>query len=259
MLVITGPNMAGKSTVMRQVALSVIIAQAGGFVPARAARIGVVDRIYTRVGASDNVAHGQSTFMVEMRETASILRGATRRSLVILDEIGRGTSTYDGLAIAWAVAEHLHDAIGCRTMFATHYHELCELSHTRPSAVNFNVAAKQYKGEVVFLHKLLPGGSSRSYGVAVAQLAGVPEIVLARARALLAELEAGAALPSGAPASLRGRDPDRSGQLEIFASTLDARSDSELEATLRALDLERITPIDALIALARLKQLLPPR
>ena len=259
MLVITGPNMAGKSTVMRQVALSVIMAQAGGFVPARAARIGIVDRIYTRVGASDNVAQGQSTFMVEMRETASILRGATRRSLVVLDEIGRGTSTYDGLAIAWAVAEHLHDAIGCRTMFATHYHELCELSHTRPSAVNFNVAAKQYKGEVVFLHKLLPGGSSRSYGVAVAQLAGVPEIVLARARALLAELEAGAALPSGARSSLRGRESDPGGQLEIFAGQPAAAAESELEATLRALEIEHITPIDALVALARLKQLLPPK
>jgi DNA mismatch repair protein MutS len=232
------------------------MAQAGSFVPARSAQIGVVDRIYTRVGASDNVAAGQSTFMVEMRETASILRGATRRSLVILDEIGRGTSTYDGLAIAWAVGEHLHDAIGCRTMFATHYHELCELAHTRPSAVNFNVAAKQYRDQVVFLHKLVEGGSSRSYGVAVAQLAGVPEIVLARARALLAELESGAALPSGGHTSLRARDAAAAGQLEIFTGSTRADAGSEVEATLRALDLDRMTPIDALVALARLKQML---
>ncbi len=256
LMIITGPNMAGKSTVMRQVALAVIMAQAGGFVPARSARIGAVDRIYTRVGASDNVAQGQSTFMVEMRETANILRGATRRSLVVLDEIGRGTSTYDGLAIAWAVAEHLHDAVGCRTMFATHYHELCELARTRPSAVNFNVAAKQYKDEVVFLHKLVAGGANRSYGVAVAQLAGVPEIVLARARALLAELESGAALPSGAHASLRHRDAGSAGQLEIFAAAAGERTESEVEATLRALELDRMTPIEALVVLARLKQLL---
>jgi DNA mismatch repair protein MutS len=257
MMIITGPNMAGKSTVMRQVALSVIMAQAGGFVPARSARLGVVDRVYTRVGASDNVAQGQSTFMVEMRETASILGGATRRSLVILDEIGRGTSTYDGLAIAWAVAEHLHDAIGCRTMFATHYHELCELAQTRPSVVNFNVAAKQYGGEVVFLHKLVPGGANRSYGVAVAQLAGVPEIVLARARALLSELESGAALPSGGHASLRARDAGETAQLEIFAARDKAEIESAADATLRALDIDRMTPVQALVALAHLKQLLP--
>ncbi len=260
LMIITGPNMAGKSTAMRQVALAVIMAQAGGFVPAAAARIGVADRIYTRVGASDNVAQGQSTFMVEMRETAAILHGASRRSLVILDEIGRGTSTYDGLAIAWAVAEHLHDAIGCRTLFATHYHELCELAQTRPTVVNFNVAAKQYGGEVVFLHKLVPGGANRSYGVAVAQLAGVPEIVLARARTLLRDLEGGGALPSGAPASLRGRDHDAGGpQLEIFAPPPAAAAESEAEATLRALEIERMTPLDALNALARLKQLLPPK
>ncbi|MFI5305732.1 MAG: DNA mismatch repair protein MutS [Polyangiales bacterium] len=258
LMVITGPNMAGKSTVMRQVALAVIMAQAGGFVPAGKARIGLVDRIYTRVGASDDVGRGQSTFMVEMREAASILKGATRRSLVILDEIGRGTSTYDGLAIAWAVAEHLHDAIGCRTLFATHYHELCELAATRPTVVNTNVAAKQYGDEVVFLHKLAPGGANRSYGVAVAQLAGVPEIVLARARTLLGELEAGGLLPSGAQASLRGRGAAASPQLEIFAPKAVA-TESEAEATLRALDVERMTPVEAIVALARLKQLLPPK
>jgi DNA mismatch repair protein MutS len=260
LIVITGPNMAGKSTTMRQVALAVIIAQAGGFVAARAARIGLCDRIYTRVGASDNVAQGQSTFMVEMHETANILRGATRRSLVILDEIGRGTSTYDGLAIAWAVAEHLHDAIGCRALFATHYHELCELAQTRPTAVNFNVAAKQYGDEVVFLHKLIAGGANRSYGVAVAQLAGIPELVLARARALLSELESGGPLPSGAHASLRGRESARGNQrqLEIFAPPPEPRGDSEAEALLRAIDVDRMTPVEALLAIAKLKQLLPP-
>jgi DNA mismatch repair protein MutS len=258
LMVITGPNMAGKSTAMRQVALCVIMAQAGGFVPASRARIGIVDRIYTRVGASDNVAGGQSTFMVEMRETASILRGATRRSFVILDEIGRGTSTYDGLAIAWAVAEHLHDAVGCRTMFATHYHELCELANTRSSVVNFNVAARQYGDEVVFLHKLVEGGANRSYGVAVAQLAGVPEIVLARARALLSQLESDGALPSGASATMRGRSA-ASPQLEIFAASPSPKLESAVEATLEAMDIDRMTPIDALVALALLKQLLPSR
>jgi DNA mismatch repair protein MutS len=196
--------------------------------------------------------------MVEMRETSRILKGATRRSFVILDEIGRGTSTYDGLAIAWAVAEHLHDAVGCRTMFATHYHELCELAHTRQGVVNFNVTAKQYGDDVVFLHKLVPGSANRSYGVAVAQLAGVPEIVLARARALLNELEAGGALPSGAQASLRGRDARDSPQLEIFAQQ-PAPTESDAEATLRALDIDRMTPVDALLALSRLKQMLPPK
>jgi DNA mismatch repair protein MutS len=181
---ITGPNMAGKSTLMRQVALIVLLAQAGSYVPAKKARVGVVDRILSRVGASDNVARGESTFMVEMRETATILREATRRSLVILDEIGRGTSTYDGLAIAWAVAEHLHDAIGCRALFATHYHELTELSSTCSGLANHSVSAREYGDEVVFLHKLVAGPASRSYGVAVARLAGLPESVLARAKAL---------------------------------------------------------------------------
>jgi DNA mismatch repair protein MutS len=260
LMVITGPNMAGKSTAMRQTALAVILAQAGSFVPAHSARIGLVDRIYTRVGASDNVARGDSTFMVEMRETASILRGATRRSLVILDEIGRGTSTYDGLAIAWAVAEHLHDAVGCRTMFATHYHELCELASTRSGVRNFNVAAREYGENVVFLRKLIEGGANRSYGVAVARLAGVPEIVLSRARAMLAELESGAALPSGAPASMRPRGRGSDAQLDMFAAAPSvALAPSEVEATLRELDIDRLTPLDALVALHRLKGLLPPK
>jgi len=255
LMIITGPNMSGKSTAMRQVALGVILAQCGGFVPARAARIGVVDRIYTRVGASDNLGQGQSTFMVEMIETAAILRGATKRSLVILDEIGRGTSTYDGLAIAWAVAEHLHDVIGCRAMFATHYHELCELAETRPTVINENVAAKEYDGDVVFLHKLVPGSANRSYGVAVARLAGVPEIVLARARRILGDLEEGAPLPSGAPARVRGVDERGTPQLDLFVPAGAAKK-SEVEETLRNLDVDQLKPVDALVALARLKDLL---
>ncbi|HEX5656241.1 MAG TPA: DNA mismatch repair protein MutS [Polyangiales bacterium] len=249
LMVITGPNMAGKSTTMRQVALAVIIAQAGGFVPARSARIGVVDRVFTRVGASDNLADGQSTFMVEMREAAAILRGATRRSLVILDEVGRGTSTYDGLAIAWAIAEHLHDVISCRGMFATHYHELCELAALRPGVRNFNVAAREYGDSVVFLHKLVAGGSSRSYGVAVAKLAGLPELALARARAVLNELEAGRG-----PAGTSGR-AEGQGQLTLFASA--PAAPSQVEATLRELDIDQLTPVQALVALSQLKALLP--
>ncbi|MCB9623357.1 MAG: DNA mismatch repair protein MutS [Sandaracinus sp.] len=259
LMVITGPNMAGKSTVMRQVALAAILAQAGSFVPATAARLGVVDRVFTRVGARDDLAEGQSTFMVEMREAASILRGATRRSLVVLDEVGRGTSTYDGLAIAWAIAEHLHDAIGCRGMFATHYHELQELAVTRPGVVNFNVAAQEYGEDVVFLRKLVPGGSSRSYGVAVARLAGVPPIVLARAKAILGDLERGAALPSGEHARMRPVDPKGRVQLELFGSVsapVEPAPESEVEKTLRELDVERMTPVEALVALARLRAML---
>jgi DNA mismatch repair protein MutS len=246
LMVITGPNMAGKSTTMRQVALAVIIAQAGGFVPAREAHVGVVDRVFTRVGASDNLADGQSTFMVEMREAAAILRGATRRSLVILDEVGRGTSTYDGLAIAWAIAEHLHDVIGCRGMFATHYHELCELAALRSGVRNFNVAAREYGDSVVFLHKLVTGGSSRSYGVAVAKLAGLPEVALARARAVLSELEAGRG-PAGS-----GRSKAEP-QLELFAA---APAVSQVEATLKELEIDQLTPVQALVALSQLKALL---
>jgi DNA mismatch repair protein MutS len=248
LMVITGPNMAGKSTTMRAVALAVILAQAGGFVPAQSARIGVVDRIYTRVGASDNLAQGQSTFMVEMQEAAAILSGASASSLVILDEIGRGTSTYDGLAIAWAIAEHLHDVIGCRAMFATHYHELCELAAQRTGVRNFNVAAREYQGGVVFLHKLVEGAANRSYGVAVAKLAGVPALVLARARALLARLEAGE--------GLAGRDPraEQRGQLALFATT--PPPPSAVESTLRELEIDHLTPVQALLALAQLKALL---
>jgi len=256
LVVLTGPNMAGKSTVMRQVALAAILAQAGAFVPALSARIGVVDRIYTRVGASDALAEGRSTFMVEMREAATILRGATHRSLVILDEIGRGTSTYDGLAIAWAIAEHLHDVARCRAIFATHYHELCELAATREGVANFNVAANEYGDEVIFLHKLVPGGSSRSYGVAVARLAGVPALVLARAKALLQDLEGGESLPSGAPSRMRPVDAEGRAQLELFAAAPAAPPEpSAALQTLKNLEVDRMTPLEALNALAQLKLL----
>jgi DNA mismatch repair protein MutS len=254
---VTGPNMAGKSTVMRQVALVVILAQMGSFVPAERARIGLVDKIFSRVGARDDLASGQSTFMMEMRETAAMLRGATKRSLVILDEIGRGTSTYDGLAIAWAVAEHIHDAIGCRAMFATHYHELCELAETRSGAASMNVAAEEFGDDVVFLHRLVRGGASRSYGVAVARLAGVPAIVLARAKAILGELEGGGALPSGTPSRMRRIDAEGRAQLDLFGSAeAPPPAPSVVEETLAELDVDRMTPVDALVALARLKGML---
>ena len=186
---ITGPNMAGKSTYIRQVALITLMAQVGSFVPAEAATVGIADRIFTRVGASDELGRGQSTFMVEMSETANILNNASRRSLVILDEIGRGTSTYDGVSLAWAIAEHLHDVAGCRTLFATHYHELIELAGTLPSLRNFNVAVREWQDEIVFLHQIATGGADRSYGIHVARLAGVPDTVLQRAQAILHQLE----------------------------------------------------------------------
>ncbi|HEY8040987.1 MAG TPA: DNA mismatch repair protein MutS, partial [Polyangiaceae bacterium] len=255
---VTGPNMAGKSTLMRMAALAVILAQMGAFVPARRARVGVVDRVLTRVGASDNLSRGESTFMVEMKETANVLRRATRRSLVVLDEIGRGTSTYDGLAIAWAVAEHLHDAIACRAMFATHYHELTELAETRaPTCENWSVSAREHDGDVVFLHKLQRGAASRSYGVACARLAGVPEPVLARARGLLAELERGAALPSGAPSTLRARTRAGRTQLDLFGSAAAAGPGGPHPAleTLRAVDVDRLTPLEALQMVANLKKM----
>jgi DNA mismatch repair protein MutS len=250
--------MAGKSTLMRQTALCAILAQAGAFVPARRARLGVVDRVLTRVGASDNLSRGESTFMVEMKETANVLRSATKRSLVVLDEIGRGTSTYDGLAIAWAVAEHLHDVIACRAMFATHYHELTDIAVTRSGTCeNWSVSAREHDGDVVFLHRLQRGPASRSYGVAVARLAGLPEGVLARARAMLAELERGAALPSGAPSSLRARSRAGRSQLDLFdggAAPAPAPPHAALE-TLRAVDVDRLTPLEALQLVASLKRL----
>jgi DNA mismatch repair protein MutS len=262
--IVTGPNMAGKSTFMRQVALAVVLAQTGSFVPARRAKIGVVDRVLTRVGASDNLARGESTFMIEMKETANILRRATRRSLVVLDEIGRGTSTYDGLSIAWAVAEHLHDVVGCRALFATHYHELTELTASCTAAENHSVSAREHSGNIVFFHKVQRGAASRSYGVACARLAGLPEPVLARARAILGSLERGAASPAGGGRPTQGR---RAPQLDLFGSGGEGCADNDRAMVgptnaalemLRALDLDRMTPLEALTTLAKLKGLAEP-
>jgi len=191
LLLITGPNMAGKSTYLRQVALLTLMAQIGSFVPVGSAEIGLVDRIFTRIGASDDIARGQSTFMVEMNETALILNNATDRSLVILDEIGRGTSTFDGLSIAWSVAEHLHDKVGSRTLFATHYHEITAMAQSRKGVKNYNVAVKEWNQQIIFLRKILPGSAEKSYGIQVARLAGLPDEVIARAKEVLAKLESG--------------------------------------------------------------------
>ena len=188
--IITGPNMAGKSTYIRQVALIVLMAQIGSFVPAESAEIGLVDRIFTRVGANDDLARGQSTFMVEMNETSNIVNNATERSLVILDEIGRGTSTFDGLSIAWSVAEFLHDKVKARTLFATHYHELTKLAAERSGVCNFNVAVREWNDQIIFLRKIVPGGADKSYGIQVARLAGLPKEILDRAKDILSHLEA---------------------------------------------------------------------
>ena len=237
---VTGPNMAGKSTILRQIGLCIVLAQLGSFVPCDAARIGVVDRLFTRVGASDNLARGQSTFMVEMSETSAILHGATERSLVLLDEIGRGTSTYDGVAIAWAVTEFLHDRVGCKTMFATHYHELMQLPERLQHARNFNVAVRETGGKVLFLHRLEPGGTDRSYGIHVAELAGLPREVVTRANAVLRTLEGEHRVVPGTP----GADPDP-GQLPLFLEVRDPTLDE-----LRGLDLNAMTPLEALNRLA---------
>ena len=248
-VILTGPNMAGKSTVLRQVGLIQLLAQMGGFVPADRARLPVVDRIFTRVGASDNLARGQSTFMVEMNETAAIVHGATPASLVLLDEIGRGTSTYDGVSIAWAVTEHLHEAVGCKTVFATHYHELTQLGDLLPAAKNMNVAVKEAGDDIVFLRRLEAGGADRSYGIQVARLAGLPAGVIARAKELLHELE-GTHSHGGEGLGRHGRlrpasepPPD---QLSFFAA------EHPVLERLRALDPERMTPLDALTLLTEL-------
>jgi len=237
-LIITGPNMAGKSTYIRQVALIVIMAQMGSFVPAKEAEVGLVDRIFTRVGASDNIARGESTFMVEMRETAAILQGATPRSLVILDEIGRGTSTFDGLSIAWAVAEYLHDVKGPKVLFATHYHELTELASRLPGVKNYHIAVREWKGEVVFLRQVLPGGMSRSYGIQVARLAGLPQEVIGRAKEVLSELEKG---------EVRRRREEL--QLSLFVP-----QESPVIRELKRIDPDRLTPLEALELLYRWKR-----
>jgi DNA mismatch repair protein MutS len=244
-MVLTGPNMAGKSTVLRQVGLIQLLAQVGAFVPAEHASLGVVDRIFTRVGASDNLVRGQSTFMVEMSETAAILHGATERSLVLLDEIGRGTSTWDGLSVATATAEYLHDRIGAKTVFATHYHELTRLSERLPGVVNFSVAVRERGEEILFLRRLVQGGADRSYGVEVARLAGLPRSVVERARELLVELEA------GGHTSPRGNGASRPRAPELQLALFQARPHPVVER-LRALDVNQLTPLQALNLLAEL-------
>jgi DNA mismatch repair protein MutS len=206
---ITGPNMAGKSTYIRQVALITLLAHTGSFVPAMEARIDLVDRIFTRIGASDDLTRGQSTFMVEMTETANILNNATPRSLIVLDEIGRGTSTFDGLSLAWSIVEHLHNQVGAKTLFATHYHELTELAQRLPRLKNFNVAVREWRDQIVFLRKIVEGGTDKSYGIHVARLAGVPQEVLERAKVILGNLEESELTPEGAVRQSPRRQQDR--------------------------------------------------
>jgi DNA mismatch repair protein MutS len=233
--ILTGPNMSGKSTFLRQVALIVLMAQMGSFVPAESARIGLVDRIFTRIGAQDEIHAGQSTFMVEMVETANILHHATSRSLLVLDEIGRGTSTYDGVSIAWAVVEYIHNhpKLRAKTLFATHYHELTQLADLLPGVRNYNVAVSESEGQVVFLHKIVPGGADRSYGIHVGQLAGLPRPVVQRADEILRQLEAS----SGKAVRLNPQSPR---QLALFPET------NPLLDELKKLDINTLSPIEAL-------------
>ncbi|HEY0930111.1 MAG TPA: DNA mismatch repair protein MutS, partial [Gemmatimonas sp.] len=270
LIVLTGPNMAGKSTILRQIGLIQLMAQVGMYVPAREARLPIVDRLFTRVGASDNLVRGQSTFMVEMSETSAILHTATKRSLVLLDEIGRGTSTYDGVSIAWSVSEHLHDAIGCKTVFATHYHELTQLESELSGVRNFTVAVREVGDQVLFLHRLIPGGADRSYGIEVGRLAGLPSPVIARAKEVLALLEgegeqmAARLTAEGmqAPQSTKRRGPRLKHQLQptdqlgFFGDAPPAVDPalSRLADAVDALEPEQMTPMQALNTLASLKE-----
>ena len=244
LLLITGPNMAGKSTYLRQVALLVIMAQMGSFVPAREANLGLTDRVLTRIGARDELRRGESTFMVEMRETARLLAGLTERSLLLLDEVGRGTSTFDGLAIAWAVAEHLHDATRARVLFATHFHELTDLARERPRVKNLSMAVREWGGEVIFLRRVIDGAASRSYGIEVARIAGLPDSLIARAREILANLERGELDEAGSPRIARHAGAG-SPQLGLFTP-----AESLVLDELRALEVERLAPLDALNLIA---------
>ena len=251
LVILTGPNMGGKSTYLRQVALLALMAQAGSFVPARHAKLSVVDRIFARVGASDNIARGQSTFMVEMQETATILHAATSRSLVILDEIGRGTATFDGLSLAWAVAEHLasNDRARPKTIFATHYHELTDLADGLPGVANFHVTAREFRDDIVFLHKIVAGRSDRSYGIQVARLAGLPPAVVRRAAEILRALEQDELQRGGRP-SLSGQASPDQRQLGLFQADVE----HPVVTRLRAVDVNRLTPLDALALLAELRR-----
>lgn len=253
-LLITGPNMAGKSTYIRQTALLVLMAQVGSFVPARKARIGVADRLFARVGASDELARGQSTFMVEMTEAARILNTATHRSVVVLDEIGRGTSTYDGLSLAWSIVEYLHDVIGSRTLFATHYHELTQLADQLSGVANLNVMVREHFGKIVFLHQIVPGSADRSYGIHVAQLAGVPKAVSARAEEILAELEASHRMDephAELPEPHAKQKTTKNGSLQL---TLFETAEHPLVNEIRELDLNSMTPLEAMATIDRMKK-----
>ena len=257
-LIITGPNMAGKSTYIRQTAVIVLMAQMGSFVPADEAETGIVDRIFTRVGAGDSLSGGQSTFMVEMTEVASILKSASSRSLILLDEVGRGTSTFDGLSIAWAVAEHIHDSdkLGARTLFATHYHELTDLSRTMSGVRNLSIAVKDWGDRVIFLRTIVEGGTNRSYGIEVARLAGVPEDVISRAREVLRNLEKGELDEIGMPRIARGKAPQKGniGQMDLFASE-ESPEISELINELKGLDALNMTPMEALGKISEWKKM----
>jgi DNA mismatch repair protein MutS len=246
---ITGPNMAGKSTYIRQVALITLMAQVGSFVPAKSARIGLADRLFTRIGASDELHSGQSTFMVEMTETANILNNATDRSLVILDEIGRGTSTLDGLSLAWAIAEHVAASLRCRTLFATHYHELTDLANRFPGVRNLNVAVREWEDQVIFLHRIVEGGTDRSYGIHVARLAGVPRPVLERARQLLGELAVHHVAHTRLAGARARKAAGNESQLPLFADP-----SKEIVAELAAADPDQLTPMQALELMRRLKE-----
>jgi DNA mismatch repair protein MutS len=256
-VVLTGPNMGGKSTYLRQAALIALMAQAGSFVPAAEAELGVVDRIFTRVGASDDLTRGESTFMVEMIETARILHHATAESLVVLDEVGRGTATFDGLSLAWAIAEHLHEVTGAKTLFATHYHELTELAAMFPRVVNRTMAVKEWEDRIVFLRRVVAGSADKSYGLHVARLAGLPESVVARAGEVLANLEAGEYDLTGRPRLAKARAGEAAGeaagklpaQLQLFAG-----ADEAVARALRSADLDRMTPLEALNLLHELRR-----
>jgi len=251
-IMITGPNMSGKSALLRQTALIVLLAQMGSFVPAETAKIGVVDKIFTRVGASDNISMGESTFMVEMNETASILNNLSERSLVLLDEIGRGTSTYDGISIAWAISEYLHEhPARAKTMFATHYHELNEMTNTFGRIKNFNVAIKELKDNVLFLRKLIPGGSEHSFGIHVAKMAGMPQQVIQKANKILKKLE---------NKHVSGEVTDKlisdSDEMQLSFFNLDDPLLEEIKDEITHLDIDTLTPVEALMKLNEIKRLL---
>jgi DNA mismatch repair protein MutS len=255
-MMITGPNMSGKSAILRQTALIVLMAQMGGFVPAKQARLGIIDKVFSRVGASDNISSGESTFMVEMNETSSILNNVSARSLILLDEIGRGTSTYDGISIAWAIAEFLHQSVAGapKTLFATHYHELNQLADKYERIKNFNVSTKESKDNIVFLRKLVTGGSQHSFGIQVAKMAGMPTIVIERAQDILQQLE------SKNIQDETSKDSEKLAQMESASgmqlSFFDAGNPrlQEIEEELAQLDITTMTPIDCMLQLKAIKE-----